>query len=926
MTSKETLKPDQLSIPEFLERERAMKSLREMYQTARKGHKRCAILAAEKGGGKTRMFETFRKQEMSGAQHVFVVDFAVPGPEIRARPLILLLGDIRRQHGKLPDEVTASDRSLEVDVGTIEFIVEGYKLDSTEDVLGTVHSSEEKFWSAMTRFVVEHAKRKGVNILLENVERADPVATRFLEFFFQVPEEPGAHLFVVATYTSDDTRLGNHFGKILSKIKRSDLVEQVTLPPLSSRAVPSFFASAIGRVAADDVVYREAFRMSKGNPTMLYAVVRSLAERGAIAKTSAGWKIEASGAEISALPPEKEAQLVAAAKRLGKKHRDTTEWAAVSGVEFELDLVAGLAGVGGTHLGFVVTDMTRDRFWDEVEGSKPRRFSFPSPVVRKAIYDSVAEKQRKKMHLAIAKELEKKSPPPAEALAIHYALADSPKLEQQWTQTAGEVAFRKGQWVTAEKFFGRVLEMLKVGGKKTPPAELAHVQYWLGRTHRKKRDLHKADEAIKEGMRQIALAKDASSELLKAEHALLRCDRRDATAFDAVKAMVELGGEAARLPELIVAFADFLRLRNRPQKAAEWIASISREHPDFPVAEGAFQLQAGRLAFVTGDWEACEKALVRGEEVCREQQSFGTLAQVLYSLAELREVQGQIPLALQLTESGIQYAADSQDPSIEARLWALSSRLLQKYGQAEEGMVALQTARKRAKTAARDRITAYVLLETARWGVHTVNFDKALEAGRKALELFERIKERWGGAICYQVLGRLYLRARNIQQAHQYFKFSMEYFRELGALWMGAFLAPSWGNVVAHAGKLDRQKKLLDEGLEVATKHKLPEARALILLELGRLATDPAVAKEMSREAYELLRECGNRLEAKRARMLFEREKGAAADAGEDAIDDSVVADEPDGAADAAVEPPVEPEVPPVQGGPGSVADTDDGE
>lgn len=875
-----SLTVDDLNEPHFLERRRQRKALKDAYDEAKRGHKRVVLLTGETGVGKSRLFREFRDGDISSTQKVFEARFAEEKSEIRGRPLMLMMSAIYREFGKLPDELTRSDMELEVDLGTLEFIIANFKEESEDDFMASVAGGESAFFSAMTGFLVAHAQRKPLNLLFENLECADLTSARFLEFFSTVPEAEGAHLFVVMTHATDKRDPSNHFYKLSGKVTRQELVETIEVPPLRALSVPSFFQTVVGRLKAEDKVYDEAFNLSKGNPSMLLAVIRGFVEKGVIIKTSHGWEISPD-AEISALPKEMEEQLIAGAKGQGKKHRDSLEWSAVAGHEFDANLITSVSNVAGTHFGFVMSDLTRDRYWDEVEG-KTRVWVFPSPAVRKAIYESIKEKRRVKMHLTIARELEKRDPPPADQLAEHYALAKQPKQEQTWALRAGAAAYRSVQFSTAQAHFARVLELL--GEQRKPSdAELAEVHWWLARTHRRKRELSKAEEHIRDGLRHGRAAREAFVPELKAEQALIKLARRDYSAIEQIKAALGSDTPLAQNPELIVAFADMHRLKNRVKSAADWLAKIDKKHPDFRAAEGGYRLGRGRLAYFQGNWPVAAKELIRAEEVFREQKSFDRLGQALFSLAELRYAEGKIPVALGLVENAIQYVADLGDPSVEARLRGFEALLLQKYGQAEESLESLKLARKLAKKAARERITAYVLLDTARWSAHLRDYAKGISAGRKALEVFENLPDRWGAAGAYAALARLYVRADNLEQANQYFKFAIKYYRELGGIWQGAYLGPSWSKVAGRAGNAKKQAKLLKEGLDFAGKYNMPEAKGLLLVEMGRLTSDRQKAVEWFHAAYLLLRNCGNRMDAKRARMLYLREKDASKDEGAEA-------------------------------------------
>ena len=303
------------------------------------------------------------------------------------------------------------------------------------------------------------------------------------------------------------------------------------------------------------------------------------------------------------------------------------------------------------------------------------------------------------------------------------------------------------------------------------------------------------------------------------------------------------------------------------------LQEIDQDHPEFPIYRGYYEHQHGWLELMAGQWDEAWNSFQRAEDTHRELRDFGALAQTMYWQAEWQDLRGQTTDALNRIEGGVGYAADHEAPAIQARLMAAQARLLRKQGKMEESQQALVASHKLAKSTGVERVLAYIQLEIARWSSQAKSIEQGLVMGRKALEVFERLPDREGGAAIYAALGRLYLRQGNTKHAGKYFGFAQNYYAELGAEWQGAFLAPDRAAWAAQVDKSEQRQAFLEEGLALADKFDLAEARGLILVEQSKTLEDAQQVKESLSEAFQLLRDGGNMLAAGRARRLLKQKQ-----------------------------------------------------
>ncbi len=216
-------------------------------------------------------------------------------------------------------------------------------------------------------------------------------------------------LLVIGTYRDTEVDRTHPLGALLADLRRNEAVERIGLGGLDDIGMADLVERASGRELSEQA--RELARVvhaeTGGNPFFAIEVLVSLAERGAIYQDADGaWVSDMTVEEVGIPEGVKEVvgQRLSALPEIcdGVSHA-----AAVTGQEFELDLLASIAD---TPMEQVIDALEAARvagLIDELGGS-PVRYRFAHALVQQTLLDEIPTARRLRFHRALAEAIESK--------------------------------------------------------------------------------------------------------------------------------------------------------------------------------------------------------------------------------------------------------------------------------------------------------------------------------------------------------------------------------------------------------------------------------------------------------------------------------------------------------------------------------------
>src|SRR3954451_2548845 len=403
-----------LTEPAFVGRAHELTDLLGIAREASVGRGGVLLLEAESGGGKSRLLDELAGRCLESDALLLRgqgVDQAA------RRPFQLLEGvadDLvaaAATDQSLADRLTSSlavDRDVLVSVLPVLAVLLGDAGD--DELLGPEEFGEARALTALVRLIdaIGMAGRHAV-VLLDDCQWADEATVRLLTRWQRDVAQQPAYALLVAAFRTEEVRASDPL--------RSASGQRLVLNPFGAPDVRALVESMAGRVP--DQALHMVIHLSAGSPFMASAVVRGLAESGALFHDGQQWRVDdelMAGAQSSR---EAAAFLTNRLERLDPDVLRVLSAGAVLGKEFDVELAAGLiAADAGVALLSLQGLRSRHLLWLNADGLVA---TFVHDKLREALLGRLSPEERRDLHARAARILAE-HPDGASAydLAFHF--------------------------------------------------------------------------------------------------------------------------------------------------------------------------------------------------------------------------------------------------------------------------------------------------------------------------------------------------------------------------------------------------------------------------------------------------------------------------------------------------------------------------
>lgn len=425
-----------LTEPAFVGRQAELAQVEEQVRNAVAGQAELVLIEAESGGGKTRLLAEValrgvragmwvlrgRGVELVG-QRPFQVLHGVVEQVIAAAKADPAWG--RLLYERLGDHADAIATVLPELAEAL-----GWKKSNG---LGPENFAETRTLQALTAFLnALGCGERPALVILDDCQWADEMAAKLIVHWGQQRSRAAdgnrPPLLVVA-FRSEEVEANHLLRKVGSSL-------HLRLAPLVVDELRLLLESMAGPLPAEavDVVCS----LSDGSPFMASAVLRGMAESGALAATPTGWSVEP-----LALADLRSSARAAGflARRIELLPENTLELltvGAVVGKEFDLDLAADLMSLSPSQI-VVALDVARVRHfvWIRPDGGE---CAFVHDKIRAALLARLTPERRCELHHRIAHHLQEESPERVFDLAYHFDAAGDHTAALPYALQAAEQA------------------------------------------------------------------------------------------------------------------------------------------------------------------------------------------------------------------------------------------------------------------------------------------------------------------------------------------------------------------------------------------------------------------------------------------------------------------------------------------------------
>ena len=800
----------------FVGREVLLRRLRRALEHPRRpGAPACVLLEGPRGAGKTRILRELQGElELEGREAI-----AVSSASAGARPggaLAKIAGALAVLREDAPDLAREAREVIE----ELESWIEGGP-EALDPVVR--ESLEGRFLERFERLLLAAAARRPLALLLDDLERWDPLSRRGIVALVRAAEVTGGDGLSAVLARAEGEAEEEDGGREIERAARGFAAfEKLEVGPLDEAAIEAYLRQVFGRGAYPPELPGTLAAHTGGNALFLAEYLKLLAHSGRIRRVGSRWEIAAEAA--LEIPESVEAALERRLGRLSPEAREVLSWAALLERSVRAEDLEALAGGGGDSraargIAPGIAELLQAGFL-RPEGAG---HAVASVALRTLVSGALEPRDRASRHGRIARWLLEgpEAGQAPEELARHLFFSEDPGRAKPFLRRASDRARRTGDLRGTCLHLARALELA------TDPAE--------------------------------------RFDLLLARQDALGLLGRNAEREKDLAALSEIAGalgDPARLREAALARALHLESLGRKREALERIEEALAQLGDAAGAEerssrAKLLTRAGMLRVFLEDFEGGFRALAEASEIAREREDRrleAECAQIAglahYRKAEYEEALASLGRALFLYgEAGERHRAGA----IESNLGLIHLDRGELAAAAERFRSSLKVFREIGLR----RGEAVNLLNLGLVDLEAGRYESALRSIAASLEIRKALGDRRGEGADLGNLGAAWIRAGQPERAAAALERAIEIARELDNPQSESANECRLGEVELARGRPEAALARIERGLELARRTGLPaqEVTGLVCLARALLALErPEGALDAAERALELAR------------------------------------------------------------------------
>lgn len=296
----------------------------------------------------------------------------------------------------------------------------------------TEYWQRQRFFEALARAVL--AQGGPLLLLLDDLQWCDGETLEWLRFLMRF--DATARVMLVATARPEEIMPRHAANRLLDALRRDDQFIEIPLATLDAAETAKIAAQILDRPLADTEATR-LFEESEGNPLFAVEMTRARSDTVPVGNTQGGM--------ASKLPPKVYTIISNRLAQLPPEARDMVGVAAIIGRAFTTDILAQASDLDEDALTGALDELWQRRIVRQTD-SGGLAFDFSHDKIRDVAYAEVSPLQRRRLHLRVARALERApgdAPDAASAqIAWHYEQAGQPAQAAAFYRRAASVAQR----------------------------------------------------------------------------------------------------------------------------------------------------------------------------------------------------------------------------------------------------------------------------------------------------------------------------------------------------------------------------------------------------------------------------------------------------------------------------------------------------
>lgn len=443
----------------FVGRQREGEQLANAFKHAATGSGRIVLVAGEPGIGKTGLAAQFaRTQHSNGATVLFGrcdEDSGVP-----YRPWVEAIGHfVAHAGGKSIDRIgtrAASDLCRLVPA----------LADRRPGLASRAPSDPDADLWSLYAAVAELFATAGADaptvLVLDDLQWADKPSLLLLRHIVHAAQS--SPLLIVGTYRDSELTADHPLTDVLATLRREPATERIVLRGLADNEVVALVQGASGQPLGGEAValVHAVCRETDGNPFFVEALLRHLAETGAVYLDDDGQWVPHAELDEAGLPESVREVVGHRVARLGETCQRVLNVAAVIGQEFDLETVSAALEASDDD---VLDALEAAEAAGLVSTFRPDSFTFSHALIATTLYTGLTPTRRAHLHRRVAEAIETadRDGTRVAELARHWTAATAPADRTKaidCARRAGDQALRALAPDEALRWYSQALELL----------------------------------------------------------------------------------------------------------------------------------------------------------------------------------------------------------------------------------------------------------------------------------------------------------------------------------------------------------------------------------------------------------------------------------------------------------------------------------
>jgi tetratricopeptide (TPR) repeat protein len=254
----------------------------------------------------------------------------------------------------------------------------------------------------------------------------------------------------------------NDFASVWRNLIQHNLVKPINLDDFNKNEMRNYFESVFSNVGVDEGLTNILYTQTHGNPFYLTQMLPVLLQENLIVKRQGKWVAQRNDLSEN-LPATVEAAVDEILHTLAPQELDTLETASVIGDIFEYRILAKSSALSPEQVDNQIDLLDGKKVISEVPEILDA-YTFIHSIVRKVVYQKLASRERKRLHLKIAQTIENIYQnnlfPVIEKIAFHYENAGDREKTIEYSIKAAKKAEIILAYDDALKFYLLALKYL----------------------------------------------------------------------------------------------------------------------------------------------------------------------------------------------------------------------------------------------------------------------------------------------------------------------------------------------------------------------------------------------------------------------------------------------------------------------------------